>query len=136
MTRINVIRVEELSDLHLLAEYRELPRVVLGNFKDVSKSSDSYILGVGHVKWAKKHEKYLLQRFKNLVEELKYRGFTPNYTYDSLSEVCKGDGKDYHVTVDDIKLNESRILERLKTSKKKHIWSKREIPSWVKKGLL
>ena len=28
MTRINVIPVEELSDQHLMAEYRELPRAI------------------------------------------------------------------------------------------------------------
>lgn len=28
MTRINVIPVSELSDQHLIAEYRELPRVL------------------------------------------------------------------------------------------------------------
>ena len=28
MTRINVVPVKELSDQHLIAEYRELPRVI------------------------------------------------------------------------------------------------------------
>ena len=32
MTRINVVPVEELSDAWLIAEYRELPRVLNGNF--------------------------------------------------------------------------------------------------------
>lgn len=33
MTRINVVPVEELSDAWLIAEYRELPRVLKGNFR-------------------------------------------------------------------------------------------------------
>lgn len=28
MTRVNVIPVEELHDKHLIAEYREIPRIV------------------------------------------------------------------------------------------------------------
>ena len=58
MTRINTVPVECLSDKHLLAEYRELPRI----FTAVAKIYDSgnqlptdippnYKLGAGHVKF-------------------------------------------------------------------------------------
>lgn len=51
MTRINVVPVFELSDQHLMAEYRELPRVI----KQKINTTDAprlYKLGLGHVKWA------------------------------------------------------------------------------------
>ena len=49
MTRINLVKVEELSDQHLIAEYRELPRCLKQkvNLKD---APDRYTLGKGHVK--------------------------------------------------------------------------------------
>lgn len=57
MTRINLVPVSELSDQHLIAEYRELPRIfnlVLnaqykGKYPLDFKISDTYLLGTGHV---------------------------------------------------------------------------------------
>lgn len=54
MTRINVIPVWELSDQHLLAEYRELPRVLKQNISTVGAKS-YYHLGPGHMKWGRRH---------------------------------------------------------------------------------
>lgn len=62
MTRINVIPVEELSDQHLIAEYRELPRVLKQNI-NINDAPETYKLETGHVKWAKRHTKYVETRF-------------------------------------------------------------------------
>lgn len=53
MTRINVVPVEELSDAWLIAEYRELPRVLNGNFS-IKDAPNRYKLGTGHVKLDRK----------------------------------------------------------------------------------
>ncbi len=53
MTRINLIPVEELTDQHLMAEYRELPMIAKALEKTLksklgyqeSKVSSTYILG-------------------------------------------------------------------------------------------
>ena len=60
MTRINVIPPAELSDQHLIAEYRELPRVLKQNIKKLVKDLglpteehyerpiDGFFLAIGH----------------------------------------------------------------------------------------
>lgn len=88
MTRINCVPVTELSDKHLLAEYRELPRVYPLAFKawqrgDLYRSPSDlpscYTLGKGHVKFFYVRLGYLTGRYRSLVHELKQRGFNPLY---------------------------------------------------------
>ena len=87
MTRINLIPPEFLSDQHLLAEYRELPRIVNSykcNIYNPNKNfykniPTKYKLGTGHVKFFRNKIKFLLDRYKLLVKELLYRGFNISY---------------------------------------------------------
>lgn len=50
MTRINCVPVEELTDKHLLAEYRELPRI-FNLARAVEDAPTEYVLGTGHMKF-------------------------------------------------------------------------------------
>lgn len=83
MTRINCVPVQELHDKHLLAEYRELPRVfklaaaayVRGERPDV----DQYLLGKGHVKFFYTRLGWLRWRFQDIVAEMRARGWQPAY---------------------------------------------------------
>lgn len=83
MTRINVVPPEHLTDQHLIAEYRELPRVfplaerALGRALDLPST---YVLGKGHVQFFYPRTDYLAARFDALVSELKDRGFKVNFT--------------------------------------------------------
>ena len=78
MTRINVgIFPEELCDKHLVAEYRELPR--LWNFHPKSSPPDHFVLGKGHMLWCVQFPGMLYDRFVGLVNEMRFRGFTVNY---------------------------------------------------------
>ena len=86
MTRINVISVKELSDQWLLAEYRELPRVILQQYIYIGDAPEKYCLGKGHVKWAVLHANYCLWRYYNICEEMKFRGFKVNYPYEELDK--------------------------------------------------
>lgn len=80
MTRINVVPVSVLSDKHLMAEYRELPRIftaVLSHQKDGKLPSDftipdTYVLGKGHVTFFYDKCYYLEDRFNELYAELVY----------------------------------------------------------------
>ena len=85
MTRINVIQPCKLVDKHLLAEYRELPRV----FGLIEKWQDrgcpdtgvtSYTMGKGHVKFFYNKAVWLAMRFDQLVAEMQRRDFKPQYT--------------------------------------------------------
>lgn len=83
MTRINCIPPKELTDKHLLAEYRELPRI----FRLARHCSDApkeYCLGTGHMKFFFNKLTYLVKRQYAIVNELKARGFNLSYSADSL----------------------------------------------------
>lgn len=78
MTRINVgVEPFELCDQHLVAEYRELPR--LWSFEAKSKAPSHFKLGAGHVLWCAQYQGMLADRFVALVAEMKARGFSVSY---------------------------------------------------------
>lgn len=86
MTRINLIAPAELTDQHLIAEYREIRHVgpslqrSLKSKKgfDRSRIPSKFTLNAGHVLFFYNKGKYLHNRFNKLVEEMKRRGMKPN----------------------------------------------------------
>ena len=113
MTRINTgIKVENLSDQHLLAEHREIKRIPRTKFK--SKPSSKFTLGEGHVLFFSDKHQYTFNRYKQIYAECLKRGFNvENYceNWNSLS------GLDYLPSLDVINIVKERIIERAKTSK-------------------
>ena len=91
MTRINAsIQPYELTDQHLLAEIRELPRIlntVKSGKAKIENKTDIFKLGSGHVTFFYPRLQYLVKRHKDLVNEANYRQFrTLNYSesYENL----------------------------------------------------
>ena len=87
MTRINIVPTEELSDQHLVAEYRELfmvgsalARTLKSPNRDKSLSSipEKFTLNTGHVKFFYNKGEYLHKRYVALQEEMKARGMNPD----------------------------------------------------------
>ena len=82
MTRINLLHPEQLSDKHLMAEYRELPRIFTAVRKLIAQGKtpadidipSSYVLGTGHVKFFYNKCIWLYDRFERLASELRRRG--------------------------------------------------------------
>ena len=83
MTRINIVEPSELTDQHLIAEYREI-FMIAGSLKrtlmsksgyDKSKVPKKYTLNKGHVYFFYNKGKYLNNRYQKLILELKKRGF-------------------------------------------------------------
>lgn len=123
MTRINVVPVESLHQKHLIAEYRELPRVFslahkasLSKKPWTDKQPKSYTLGTGHVLFFYDKLKFLADRHKQLIQEMIYRGYKPNFT-DCLMEQWKslipqGYWRSYEPTEEAIKINIQRINDR------------------------
>lgn len=115
MTRINCIPVQELTNKHLVAEYRELPRIfrLARNNKPNESFPTAYTLGQGHVKFFYNKLAYLEQRFYQLVEEMQRRGYKPNYSTipecDAPPELWQG----WQPTNEAMELNRARIKERL-----------------------
>ena len=124
MTRINLVPPESLTDQHLIAEYRELPRCLKQPI-DTSNAPEIYCLGKGHMKWAKKHSLFLVKRFKKICCEMERRKFIVNFSYENLFDLYNKQTKeenknDYSPTEKDLKISEDRIKERL--SKKKNFY--------------
>ena len=127
MTRINVIPVIELSDQHLIAEYRELPRVLKQNINTIN-APKVYCLGKGHVKWAKSHELFLAKRYMDLVSEMRFRDF--HMSYDLLFDVSNFKN-DYRPTAKALEINKSRIIEKVTLKPDWYRWTKRNKPDWI-----
>jgi len=126
MTRINCVPAKELTDKHLIAEYRELPRisglawgwarrtVYIKYFMDnlPPKWPTSYILGTNHVRFFYDKGEFLRKRFEEeIVPEMQARGFTTNYTKYRLHP--EGLNQDWTPTEEALALNRERIAERL-----------------------
>ena len=80
MTRINTEAPGDLLDQHLLAEYRELPRVftLAERWLEAGKPGKlppTYRLGTGHVRYFYDKTKWLARRQQALVAECLRRGF-------------------------------------------------------------
>lgn len=77
MTRINVVPVELLIDVHLLAEYREITRI--SKLARIPKQWEvfpaEYTLGVGHVKFFYDKGLWLKTRTERLLIECLMRGY-------------------------------------------------------------
>ncbi|MBK3746184.1 endonuclease V [Paraburkholderia aspalathi] len=124
MTRINCIPPAELTGQHLVAEYRELPRVfalvkaaiLRGETHDDSRNPNTYVLGTGHVRFFYSRLGYLAERQRELIAEMQARGYSPKFTntaelVDGIPEEwCNG----WKPSEQAIALNRSRIAERLR----------------------
>jgi len=123
VTRINIIEPSELTDQHLIAEYREIT-MVPGSLKRtlVSKSGyqekkvpNKFTLNSGHVYFFYNKGKYLDNRYKELITEMKNRGFNPDSNRLFPVDIFKNNGlyNDWMPTIEDQKIIRHRIKERI-----------------------
>lgn len=87
MTRINLVKPRELTDQHLVAEYREivmvpaaLRRSLRNKYGFDTTLPTTYVLGTGHVRFFYDKGLYLFQRYQSLVKEMRFRGMNPDPT--------------------------------------------------------
>ena len=123
MTRINLVDPSELTDQHLIAEYREI--FMVGGSLNRTLNSKSgyreervpkkYTLNTGHVYFFYNKGKYLHRRYKQLITEMKRRGFTPDKTRVFPTSVFKDNGlyNDWIPRVEDYKIIRQRIEEKI-----------------------
>ncbi|APY15829.1 endonuclease V [Brucella sp. 10RB9214] len=124
MTRINCIPPAELTGPHLVAEYRELPRVFAlvraaiqrGEAPQDPRNPQQYTLGAGHVRFFYARLGYLAKRQAALIAEMQARGYAPQFT--NIEELLIGIPlewrADWEPTVEAIAINRARIAERLR----------------------
>jgi len=126
MTRINVVPVTTLTRAHLVAEYRELPRVfrlalraqARGMRWDDPGIPRRYTLGRGHVKFFYNKLGWCQTRFRALVREMQRRGYHPTYTAIDATVACQLDQRwfgNWRPTVAARQMNQARIRERLRS---------------------
>lgn len=122
MTRINVIPVQELTDQHLMAEYRELPMVMASARRSSAvgyKPTDKYTLNKGHVMFFYNKKRYLLNRWLDLIAELYQRGYNidPASRTVHWNELNKFDQVDWQPDFEALKINRARIAERINSKR-------------------
>ena len=85
MTRINLVEPDELTDQHLIAEYREI-RLLCANLTRTLNSKHGFVegkvpkqftLNAGHVYFFYNKGEYLHNRYDSLKREMVVRGFSP-----------------------------------------------------------
>lgn len=122
MTRINVVPVEELHVKHLVAEYREITRPFAKVRARIEKRQTpksvkipaAYTLGTGHETFFFDKLGYLVERYRQLVQEMQRRGYNPNPVpidklTNGIDSVWFGQ---YTPTPQAIEINRQRIKER------------------------
>jgi deoxyribonuclease (pyrimidine dimer) len=126
MTRINVVPVECLTNKHLMAEYRELPRVFTAVDKLHKEGRavtipDTYRLGTGHIKFFYTKLSWLYDRYFLLMRELRKRGFNLDMElYHKISEDALDLARrlpsnylgTYAPSPEDMYLNMARLVKR------------------------
>ena len=122
MTRINVVPPAELSRQHLLAEYRELPRIfglvrraqARGERPNLSEVPQ-YTLGKGHVRFFYPRLGWLIGRLTTLRSEMASRGYhMTNYEGGLLNGIDETWLGNWRVTDEALEINRARIKERTK----------------------
>lgn len=121
MTRINLLPPEELHDRHLVAEYRELPRLfsLIRAWQARPRREPlpaTYRLGQGHVLFFYNKAPWLLARQRALIAEMRRRDMQPRFE----AEATLLDGIDltqclvhWEPTPEEVALNRARITARL-----------------------
>ena len=132
MTRINLINVNELSDQHLIAEYREITMVPAAlkrtlnsrNGLILKKIPKNFTLNKGHVTFFYNKGQYLCNRYHLLINEMKKRGFNPNPDREFPVKIFIENNlfHDWKPTIQDLNIIKRRIDAKIKQK-----------PNWYRK---
>ena len=134
MTRINLVNPKELSDQHLIAEYREI--FMVGSALQRSLNSprwektkktlpSEFTLNNGHVKFFYNKGKYLHKRYLRLIDEMKERGMNPDPKRKFKTEQWPTElYKDWEPKKQDIEIIKARIQQRINQKPSWYRWRK------------
>ena len=122
MTRINIIPVSELTDQHLIAEYREITMIPAALTRTLNSKSgfikkkipDRFTLNTGHVYFFYDKGLYLYNRYDNIVEEMILRGFNPDLKRIFPKDIFPFElFNDWIPTIKEQEIVRSRIKEKI-----------------------
>ena len=120
MTRINLVDPSELTDQHLVAEYREI-RLLTANIRrsfatsgpQAEKIPPKFTLNKSHVLFFKNKGLYIDKRYAQLIDEMVKRGFEPQHPTIDSQAWPMGFYKDWEPTEDDKDVVRKRIALRI-----------------------
>lgn len=136
MTRINLVSPSTLCDQHLLAEFRELPRIPnallrksVEDLCDLNIPSE-YCLGTGHVTFFYNKLMFLTLRYTDLYKECLFRGFNvigiiPPVPKEGVYRLFYDE---WQPSPSDIELNIQRINDRMPVNVRR---TNRVKPDWA-----
>ena len=122
MTRINIIPVSELTDQHLIAEYREITMVPSALIRTLNSKSglnkqkigNKFTLNKGHVYFFYDKGLYLYNRYDNIVEEMILRGFNPDLKRVFPKDIFPFElFNDWTPTIEEQEIVRDRIREKI-----------------------
>jgi deoxyribonuclease (pyrimidine dimer) len=118
MTRINCVPPSELCGKHLVAEYRELPRVFTLVRDAIARQerpahTDRYTLGKGHVRFFYTRLTWLARRQADLIAEMQRRGYRTSFGAPTLDGFPQEWCGDWEPTADALRINRERIAARM-----------------------
>ena len=117
MVRVDIINPRNLTDQHLIAEYKEIIMLVSYVKKHPETSLDKipehYLLGTGHILFFKNKLLYLKKRFEKIKQEMKRRGFKAARDIN-VSQFSENLRKDWHASKEDKEIIKKRLIERIK----------------------
>ena len=136
MTRINLVDPSDLSDQHLVAEYREIFMVgpsLQRSLKSLNwnKTKETlpkeFTLNKGHVKFFYNKGKYLYNRYLELIKEMKNRGMKPDPLRKFKREQWPDElFNDWIPSANDLEIIRERIQLRIKQRPNWYRWSQNE----------
>lgn len=119
MTRVNLVHPVELCNQHLLAEYKEIPRLhslltkhYLNKGKEVPDITE-FSLGKNHMKFFLNKFEFLYRRHRAISKELRRRGYNLFHDSTLFQQVPIHLFNDWQPTQKDINLSRQRILDKL-----------------------
>ena len=144
MTRINLVDPSELSDQHLIAEYREifmigssLKRSLKSSFWEKTKANlpQEFTLNIGHVKFFYNKGKYIHKRYLKLIEEMIIRGMSPdpNRTF-KIEQWPKDLYNDWYPKDKDLEIIRQRIKQKIDQKPNWYRWTNRTQTNTTKKN--
>lgn len=122
MTRVNLISPVCLYDQHIIAEWREIPRIpnavrklllTKGTYDILKEIPQHYTLGKGHVKHFYNKLQFIKNRHELLKEEGRNRGLNLESITINLEGIPEIFKNDFFPQEKDVILNLQRITEKI-----------------------
>lgn len=125
MTRVNLVPVNTLSDQHLMAEWREIPRIASSVQNRLQRGPftqqlDEFVLGEGHMIFFYDKMAFLSTRYKKLAEELKRRKYQiTEYQHDPFLDTPEEYHGKWRPKPSEVNISKQRLVEKLE---RRRLW--------------